>query len=156
MFRAIGRFLKKVFTGKAATFAEEWGVTITQIVGILFFADNLNGATKFATIISALKNMVIQQGKEYVDYAANLLIELQYAQKMGDNVEQIYEEGITAARDAIAKVDVNALLSGDKTQQDKAIAELKANLTAAGKLTLADIGRNLNLLIAFAVAELQK
>lgn len=153
-FKGVGRFFAGIFRGKMKQFAAQWGDLIVQLVAMLTdVAVAGGGATKMQKVLSAIKTLAAQQGKEYIDTAAVLLAEMEIARINNDDVQAILKSGLDDAVAAV-KVFIDSGLSDSARIRSLAAGKLVVDMKAAGMGMKDNTLRNINLLVATAMAKL--
>jgi hypothetical protein len=153
-FTGVGRFFAGLFRGKMKKSAGQWGDLIVQLVAMLTdVAVTGGGAAKMQKVLSAIKALAAQQGKEYIDTAAVLLAEMEIARINNDDVQAILKAGLD---DAVAAVKnfMDAGLSDQAKIRNLAAGKLVVDMRAAGVEMKDNTMRNINLLVATAMAKL--
>jgi len=153
-FKGVGRFFAGIFRGKMKKFAGQWGDLIVQLVAMLTdVAVTGGGAAKMQKVLSAIKALAAQQGKEYIDTAAVLLAEMEIARINNDDVQAILKVGLDDAESAI-KDFIDSGLSDQTEIRKLAVEKIVVAMKAAGIEMKDNTLRNINLLVATAMAKL--
>ena len=153
-FKGVGRFFAGIFRGKMKKFAGQWGDLIVQLVAMLTdVAVTGGGAAKMQKVLSAIKALAAQQGKEYIDTAAVLLAEMEIARINNDDVQAILKAGLDDAVAAVKNFIDNGFSNQDSIR-GLAAGKLIVDMKVAGIEMKDNTLRNINLLVATAMAKL--
>jgi hypothetical protein len=152
-FKGIGHVFASIFRGKVKKFANQWGDLIVQMVYMLTDVTvEGGGSTKLQKVLTAIKSLAAQQGKEYIEASAVWVAEMELAKINNDNVKQILEDGLGSAVEAVKKF-IDAGMSDQAEVRKLAAGKLVFDLKATGQEMKDNTLRNINLLVATAMAQ---